>query len=182
MNQRRLIKKILLEYTNEQKDEYQDIALDNLSKIGDFNRLREIDKLTLLGRSGDTQKLKRLMLSRIYEEKGNTFGMLEIKVKIKDLKEQAVKSKFSEEFAGEEGYLLPSIQYFDDIPYVSVKFKRFEPSDKALGGGNYESRVIPLANVYPLSYEKIDDEFVKYQQRVERERKEFKDRFGLDEF
>jgi len=31
-------------------------------------------------------------------------------------------------------------------------------------------------------YEKIDDEFVKYQQRVERERKEFKDRFGLDEF
>ena len=98
MNQRQLIKKILLEFVNEQDDEYQDIALDNLSKVGDFSKLREIDKLTLLGRSGDVNKTKRLFLSRMYDEKGNTFGMLEIKVKVKDINEQPIDNKFSKEF------------------------------------------------------------------------------------
>jgi hypothetical protein len=182
MNQRQLIKKILLEFVNEQDDEYQDIALDNLSKVGDFSKLREIDKLTLLGRSGDVNKTKRLFLSRMYDEKGNTFGMLEIKVKVKDINEQPIDNKFSKEFAGQEGYLLPAIQYFDNIPYVSVKFKEFESIDSHVAGGDYKSRFIPLANVYPISHDKIDDEFVKHQEKIDQGRKRFRDMFGLDEF
>lgn len=183
MNQRQLIKKILLEYTDEQKDEYQDIALDNLSKVGNFNKLRELDKLTLLGRSGDIDNLKKLSLEKIYKEKGGTFDKLEIKVRVKDKVEQPINHQISKEMAQEVGFIESPIFHLDDIPYVTIRFKTFEPNKQSFGGGNYKTRVIPLANIFPVGNEKIDDEFVKYRERVNKERDNFKRGIGgLDKF
>ena len=115
--------KTLLRESLIRESNYQDQALDNLSKVGDFKKLRDVDKLILLEPSQDEWKLRGLSLSRIFSELGGTFGKHMVKVKIKDLGDQHIKHKFSEEMAGQIGWLSHYIHYSDDNkPYVSVTF------------------------------------------------------------
>jgi hypothetical protein len=165
----------------ESKELFQNRALDKLSKVGGFELLPDIDKLALLGGSNDG-RLKYLDLGNIYQQNGGTFGKLEIKVKIKDKNKQRIKHKFSEEFAGKEGYLFPYIHY-DDVnqEYVIVRFDEFVTNPNNYGGGNYEKRPIMLANLYPIDYDKIKSDFVDYQNKTDFERDEFLKSFGIDD-
>lgn len=161
-------------YPLDESTKYQDTALDNLLKKGGFEKLSDLDKLALLGGSNDP-KLRNINLSKIYEENGGTFGMLEIEVTVKDLPEQKIKHRFSQESAGKTGWLYPYIHYTDDNQeYVTVRFNEFEANDKHVGGGNYKQLPIMLHNLYPTDYKEIKSEFVKYQDKVDSERDEFK--------
>jgi len=163
--------------TNENKEEFQNKALEKINKVGGFNNLPDIDKLALLGGTND-DKLKKLNLGKIFKQNGGTFGKLEIKVKVKSVNEQPINHKFSKEFAGEEGYLFPYINYTDDNePYVTVRFDKFVSNLNSFGGGNYEERPIMLDNIYPIDYDEIKSEFVKYQNKIDFERDEFKKSF-----
>ena len=159
---------------------YVDRALDEINKLGGFNKLSEIDKLALLGSSKDEEKLKKIDLNRLFGENGGTFGMLEIKVKIKDINDQSIEHKFSKEFAGKEGWLFPYIHYTDDYdeypnnPYVIVRFKDFISGPELKGGGYYEQIPIFLGNLYPIDYSEIDSEFVEYKNKIDFEQKEFR--------
>jgi hypothetical protein len=166
----------------ENKEEFQNRALDKINKAGGFNNLPDIDKLALLGGSDDAQ-LKNLSLSKIFKENGGTFGKLEIKIKVKDKNNQPVEHKFSQEFAGKEGYLFPYINYDDDDnqPYVIVRFDEFASDPNLKGGGNYKELPIMLGNMYPIDYDKIKSDFVQYQNKVDFERNEFLKSFGLDD-
>lgn len=163
--------------TNENKEEFQNRALEKINKIGGFNNLPDVDKLALLGGTND-DKLKNLNLIKIFKENGGTFGLLEIKVKVKNVNEQPINHKFSKEFAGEEGYLFPYINYSDDNePYVTVRFDKFVSNLDNFGGGNYEERPIMLDNIYPIDYDEIKSDFVKYQNKIDFKRNEFKKSF-----
>jgi 8-oxo-dGTP diphosphatase len=165
----------------ESDERFQNIALDNLSTIGDFNKLKDIDKLALLGGTNDS-RLLTLSLSNIFRENGGTFGQFEIKVRVKDLKDQKIKHKFSQDMAGAEGYLYPHINYSsENEAYVKVRFDDFQNNPDNFGGGNYTELPIMLDNMYPIDYDETKGDFVKYQNRVDYERKEFGDYFGADE-
>jgi hypothetical protein len=175
-----IIKRLLRENLLKES-KYQDQALDNLSKVGDFNRLRDIDKLILLEPSQDEWKLRALSLSKIFQELGGTFGKHMVKVKIKDLEDQHIKHKFSEEMAGEVGWLSPYIHYSDDNkPYVSVTFDNLEHLN-VHGDTSYKSLPIMLANLYPIGYGDEPIDFTKHAAKRDMERKEFLDNFGFDE-
>jgi hypothetical protein len=165
----------------EDKEEFQNKALDKINKVGGFNNLPDIDKLALLGGSGDAL-LKNLNLGKIFKENGGTFGKLEIKIKVKDKNNQPIKHRFSQEFAGKEGYLFPYINYDDENqPYVIVRFDEFASDPNLKGGGNYKELPIMLGNMYPIDYDKIKSDFVQYQNKVDFERNEFLKSFGLDD-
>jgi len=162
---------------NENKEEFQNKALDELGKIGEFENLPDIDKLALLGGTDD-ERLKELSLKKIFKENGGTFGHLQIKVRVRDVPEQHIEHKFSKEFTGKEGYLFSYIHYTsENKPYVTVRFDEFVDNTNYKGGGTYEERPIMLENIYPIDYDEINSDFVEYQKKVDLDRKEFLDRF-----
>ena len=164
----------------ENKQEFQDRALDKINKVGGFDKLPDIDKLALLGGTNDNQ-LKALDLGEIFKENGGTFGKLEIKIRVKDINQQPINHKFSKEFAGKEGYLYPYINYTENgEPYIKVRFDEFISNPDYKGGGSYEERPIFLANIYPIDYDEIKSDFVKYQNNVDQDRSDFLSQFGLD--
>lgn len=168
-----LIKQIFRKLINESR--YTDFALDSLEKAGGFDKLPEIDKLVLLGPSGDIPKLQALDLIKIFKSNGGTFGKLQTKVRIKKIDNQPIDHKFSKEFAGKDGFLFPYISYTENNePYVSVRFKEFYSDLGSFGGGSYEERPIMLKNMFPIDYNDVDDEFAKYQLKSDQEREEFR--------
>ena len=165
----------------ENKQEFQDKALDKINRLGGFDNLPDIDKLALLGGTND-DGLKSLSLRNIYKENGGTLGHLTIKVRVKGVNQQPIDHKFSKEFAGKEGYLFAGIFYSNDNkPYVKVRFDEFVPNSDYKGGGSYEERPIMLDNIYPIDYDEIKSDFIKYQSDVDQDRKDFLNRFGLDD-
>ena len=164
----------------ENKQEFQDRALDKINKVGGFDKLSDIDKLALLGGTNDG-RLMSLDLNKIFKENGGTFGQLEVKIKVKDINQQPINHKFSKEFAGKEGYLYPYINYTENgEPYIKVRFDEFISNPDYKGGGSYEERPIFLANIYPIDYDEIKSDFVKYQNNVDQDRSDFLSQFGLD--
>jgi len=165
----------------ENKQEFQDKALDKINRLGGFDNLPDIDKLALLGGTND-DRLKSLSLHNIYKENGGTLGHLTIKVRVKGVNQQPIDHKFSKEFAGKEGYLFAGIFYSNDNKlYVKVRFDEFVPNSDYKGGGSYEERPIMLDNIYPIDYDEIKSDFIKYQSDVDQDRKDFLNRFGLDD-
>lgn len=156
-----LLSKLFREVLTENR--YQDQALDNLSKVGSFNKLSELDKLVLLSASGDFEKCKHINLLKIYQENGGQFPNLKIKVKIKPLNEQPVNHEFSKEETGKEGYLFAALHY-DEVrqPYVTVQFDDLEHLNKQ-GDTAYKTRPIMLNNLYPIGYGDVPSDFVKHQ-------------------
>jgi hypothetical protein len=158
------------------ENKFIDNALDKIKSVGGFNNLPDIDKLALLTDCGDEEQLKRLDLRRIFSENGGTFGRLMIKIKVKDINNQPIKHRFSEEFAGKEGWLYPYINYNEDNkPYVKVRFNEFIPDQDMKGGGTYEERPIMLHNMYPIGYNEINSEFTDYDKKIDFDRSEFLD-------
>ncbi len=172
-----LIETTITQFLNENR--YVDAALEKIKSVGGFANLPDIDKLALLSDSGHTDQLKQLDLKKIFRENGGTYGRLMIKIKVKDIGEQPIKHKFSQEFAGKEGWLYPYIHYDNKLPYVTVRFDEFVPDHTMKGGGTYEERPIFLDNIYPIGYNDIKSAFVKYDDKVKFDRQEFLDRLGL---
>jgi hypothetical protein len=174
---KRLLRESFLKETN-----YQDRALDNLSKLGSFYELDEIDKLILIEPSQDEAKLKRINLSDIFRELGGTFGKHMVKVKIKDLGEQRVDHKFSKEMAGQIGWLTNYIHYDDGDrnPYVTVTFDDLQVHNQH-GDSSYKSLPIMLANMYPIGYGDEPIDFAKHAAKRDMEIKDFLRSFGLDD-
>lgn len=168
---------MILEEIDKFKQATQDKALDNFDEFNDFNRLRDIDKLALLGGTNDP-RLKTLDLSKIIKENGGTFGRFNIKVRIKPMNEQLINHTFSQEFAGQIGYLYPYTDYSNDdhSSYATVRFNNFVKNDDYKGGGTYIERPIFLLNMYPIDYNDINSEFKDYDKRVEKDKQYFVDR------
>ena len=166
------------------ENKYVDAALDRLSQVnGDVNQLSELDKLILYAPSNDINKLKRINLGEIFKELGGTFGYLMVKVRIKDYNDQPNKNhKYSEQYAGEEGYISSYINYSDNgYPYVIIKFDKFIANSEYKGGGRYDEAPIFLANLYPIGYDDTKQEFINYNNKVELDRKEERDFFDSDD-
>ncbi len=168
------------DFINENK--FVDDALDKINKLGGFDNLPDIDKLSLLTDTNNEKELKKLSLRKIFSENGGTFGRLMIKVKVKPIGEQHVEHRFSKQNAEKEGYLFPYIHYSEDNePYVTVRFDIFNEDDNMKGGGTYEEYPIMLVNMYPIGYNEIKSDFVKYDQRVDKDRKDFLDSLGFSD-
>lgn len=176
---KRLIKTLLRESLIRESN-YEDQALDNLSKVGNFNDLRDIDKLILLAPSEDESKLKELNLINIFKELGGTFGKHMVRVKIKDLANQPIEHKFSKEMAGQVGWLSNYIHYTNDKnkPYISVTFDDLEVHNQH-GDSSYKSLPIMLDNLYPIGFGDEPIDFTKHAAKRDMERQEFRRRFGL---
>lgn len=174
---RTLLRESLLKESN-----YQDQALDNLSRLGSFYELDERDKLILIEPSQDEKKLKRINLILMFRELGGTFGKHMVKVKIKDLGEQRIDHKFSKEMAGQVGWLSPYIHYDseDNQPYVSVTFDDLQIHNQH-GDSSYRSLPIMLDNLYPIGYGDEPIDFAKHAAKRDMERKDFLRSFGLDD-
>jgi hypothetical protein len=171
--------KPITDFLNE--NNYIDNALDKINSLGGFKNLPDIDKLALLSDSDNETEKKRLDLGRIYKENGGTFGRLMIKVRVKNIDEQRIKHKFSQEFAGKIGWLYPYINYTDDNDaYVIVRFDEYNSDLNMKGGGTYEERPILIKNLYPIGYNDIKSEFVNYDKRVESDRKDFLNSLGFE--
>jgi hypothetical protein len=168
------------DFINENK--FVDDVLDRINSLGGFNNLSDIDKLALLTDTNNEKELKKLSLLKIFKENGGTFGRLMVKVRVKPIDEQPNDHRFSKQNADKEGYLYPYIHYSEDKePYVTVRFDIFNEDDKMKGGGTYEEYPIMLANIYPIGYNKIKSDFVKYDQRIENDRKDFLDSLGFSD-
>lgn len=180
MNILEIIQTEIQEFISENK--YVDAALDRLSQVnGDVNQLNELDKLILYAPSNDVNKLKRINLHDIYKELGGTFGRFMVKVRVKDYNDQLVKNhKFSMQYAGEEGFLYPYIDYSNEGQYVSVRFNNFIANPEYKGGGSYEEAPIFINNLYPIDYDDTKEEFINYRTRVELDRKEERDNWDAD--
>ncbi len=171
-NIKRLLRESLI------KESYVDKALDNLSNVGDFYKLSPIDKLVLLGSSGDESKTKEISLIDIYKLKG-TFGKRLVKVRVKPINQQPIDHKFSKEMAGEVGWLTPYIHYSDENqPYVTVYFDELEHHNEV--DATYKSLPIMLANIYPIDYGDEPKHFTKHDIQREIQRREFLEKFGMD--
>lgn len=173
------LKNVIRQIIKESSEEYQNAALDNMSKQGGFNNLSDLDKLALLGGTDDYAKLKNLDLHKIFKEMGGTFGNKLIKVKIKPANEQPIKDNIDQKMANQEGYLSNYIDYSEDGgAYVTVTFKNFNPDTNMKGGGTYPSYPIMLRNMFPIDYDHKNPEFVAYEKKVEQERNDIKSRWG----
>ena len=82
------LKNVIKQVIKESNDEFQNISLDNMNKQGGFDKLSDLDKLALLGGSGDYSKLKNLDLRKIYKDMGGEFGNKLIKVNIEDIESE----------------------------------------------------------------------------------------------
>lgn len=181
---KKVITKVIKEVLKESNEEFQNIALDNMNKLGGFDKLSDLDKLALLGGSGNYDALKKLSLTKIFKDMGGTFGDKLIKVKILPVNEQPVKHKFSIENADEEGFLSGYPDYDNNPPYeafVTVTFKKFTYDESMKGGGAYKSLPIMLRNVFPIDYDHTDHDFVRYARKVEQDRQDFLRGFGVDD-
>ena len=175
-NTKQTIKKLLRESLL--RENYVDKALDNLSNVGDFYKLNEVDKLILLGAAGDERKTKELSLILIYKV-NHSFGKRMVKVRVKPINQQPIDHKFSKEMAGEVGWLSPYIHYSDDMePYNTITFDKMEYHNEH-GDKSYQSLPIMLDNVYPIDYGDEPKQFTKHDIEREIERRQFLDKFGL---
>jgi len=174
--------KTLLRESLIRESNYEDQALDNLSKVGNFNQLNDVDKLILLAPSEDEWKLRALSLSKIFKELGGTFGKHMVKVKIMDVDDQHVDHKFSKEMAGQIGWLTNYIHYDDGDrnPYVTVTFDDLQVHNQH-GDSSYKSLPIMLANMYPIGFGNEPIDFAKHAAKRDMERKDFLRQFGLDD-
>lgn len=168
------IKETVSPHINE--NQYVDRALEKIKKLGGFKNLPDIDKLALLTDTGNEEALKKLSLYKIYKENGGTFGKLMVQIRVKEKGEQPINHRFSQEFAGQVGWLHPYIHYNDNQSYVTVRFNSFEHDDKIQGGGHYQEMPIMLDNMYPIGYNDIKSEFANYDDRIDIDRKEFLNR------
>lgn len=176
------VNKVKIQKHSVSENRYIDNALDKINKVGGFNNLPDIDKLALLSDTDNEEELKKLDLRKIFKENGGTFGRLMIKVRIKPVKEQPINHKFSQEFAEEEGWLYPYINYSStDGAYVTVRFDEFTSDYEMKGGGSYEERPIILDNMYPIGYNDIKSDFVDYDRKVDLDRKDFLDSLGFSD-
>jgi len=174
------IKTTIREFLNENK--YVDNALDKINRVGGFDKLPDIDKLALLTDTNNEKEIKKLNLINIYKENGGTFGRLMIKVRVKPIKEQPIKHKFSQEFSEQEGWLYPYFNYSDkNERYVTVRFDEFNSDFNMKGGGTYEERPIMLDNLYPIGYDDIKSDFADYDKKVDWDRKEFLNNLGFSD-
>jgi len=174
--------KTLLRESLLRESNYEDQALDNLSKVGSFNQLTDIDKLILIAPSEDEWKLRGLSLSKIFKELGGTFGKHMVKVKVKDLSDQHFDGKFDKEMAGQIGWLSPYIHYDDgdNKPYITVTFDELINHNKH-GDSSYKNLNIYLGNLYPIGYGDEPINFAKHAAKRDMEQKEFLRNFGLDD-
>jgi hypothetical protein len=164
------------------ENHHVDSVLDKLKTVGGFDKLNEMDKLILLGESEDETKLKKIDLIQIYKDNSGTFGNFNIKVKVKPIQEQKVKQKFSEEFAGKTGYLMPYLHSSENGAYATVRFDEFITDENHVGSGHYPQVAIMIRNMYPIGYSDTPAEFTKYDRTVAKMREDFKRRRGLDDF
>jgi hypothetical protein len=140
------------------------------------DQLPEIDKLALLGGTDD-ERLKSLDFIEIFKDNGGTFGFLQIKVRVKDV-DDLVYPGVDGKYAGKEGYLFPYIHYDSNrVPYINIRINEFIEDDELKGGGRYQEPTIYLDNIYPIDYDEINSDFVKYQGKVEADRQAFRDRW-----
>lgn len=163
------------------ENKYIDYALDKINKVGGFKKLPDIDKLALLTNTGNDVELKKLSLSDIYKQNGGTFGRFMVEVKVKPIDDQPIKHKFSQEFANKTGWLYPYINYDEmNQGYVTVRFGDFNADSNMKGGGTYTEGPIMLDNLYPIGYDDIKSDFVKYDKKVDMDRMDFLDMFDFD--
>jgi hypothetical protein len=121
------------------------------------------------------------ILIKIFQELGGTFGKHMVRVKIKDLEDQFIIHKFSEEMAGQIGWLTSYIWYSDDkpnTPFITVTFDDLQRIN-VHGDTTYKSLPIALGNLYPIGYGDEPIDFAKHAAKREMERKEFLDRLGF---
>ena len=142
-----------------------DVALDNLFKSGDFNKLSEVDKVILLAAGDDIEKLKKIDLLKFYKDNGNTFGNLKLRVKVKEANEQPIKQRYSLENAGQIGYVYPRLHQANGVYHVFIKLEEGVQDDIQFGGEYHKDALILLDNMYPLSYGNPKDEFEEFMRR-----------------
>lgn len=166
------------------KESFVDDALDHLNKVGNFDRLSDLDKLILWGASKDEQKTRKLRLRQIYRDLGGTFGKRRVRVRIKDINSQPIDHEFSKEMAGKVGYLGSFIDYSDEKePYITVFFD--EILDIGDAGDTYiNSRPIMLDNLYPIDFSEDPEHLARHdaeQGRISREIGRMFDSDSIDE-
>lgn len=151
------------------------IALDNLLKTSDFDKLSEVDKVVLLSAGNDIEKLKKIDLIKFYKDNGNTFGDLKLKIKVKEVNEQPIKQRYSIENAGKIGYVLPSLHKSPhNVYYVFIKLEEGEEDEIQFGGEYHQDVLILIDNMYPLSYGDVSEEFEKFMDRHNFELRNFR--------
>jgi len=173
---KQIIKKLLRESLI--KENYVDKALENLSKVGEFNKLNAVDKLILLGASGDEEKTKNISLNDIYKV-NNSFGKRLVKVRVKPIEQQPIKHRFSQQMAGEVGWLTDYIHYSEEgKPYNTVYFDEIEYHNEV--DSSFKSMPIMLGNVYPIDYGDEPKHFAKHDIEREISRREYLKNMGMD--
>jgi hypothetical protein len=173
---KKIIKKLLRESLI--KENYIDKALENLSTIGDFNKLNAVDKLILLGAAGDEEKTKKISLNDIYKV-NNTFGKRLVKVRVKPIEQQPIKHRFSQQMAGEVGWLTKYIHYSEENnPYNIVYFDEIEFHNEV--DSSIKSMPIMLDNLYPIDYGDEPKHFTKHDIEREISRIEYLKNMGMD--
>jgi hypothetical protein len=172
---RKYLKEIVLE-----NQKYIDNAIEKFKSHGDWSKLSELDKLILLAKNGKSHLLKKINLEKIYKEnqyqKGNSagFGIRQIKVKVKDIKDQPIDHEISKRYAGSEGYLMPHIHYDGDeyIPYVTVVFDKLVIHNE-YGDSSFDQAPIMLDNLYPIGYSDEPEFFDQHKKDQEKTHQEY---------
>ena len=141
-----------------------DAALDNLSRLGGFDKLSEVDKVVLYAASGDIEKLKQVDLLKFYKDNGNTFGDLKLRVKVKEANEQPTQQRYSLESAGKIGYVYPALKKGPNN-FAFVKLEEGDNDETSFGGEYHKDALILIENMYPLSYGNPTEEFEKFMHR-----------------
>jgi predicted GNAT family acetyltransferase len=173
---KQIIKKLLRESLI--KENYVDKALENLSRVGEFDKLNAVDKLILLGAAGDEEKTKKINLKDIYQV-NNTFGKRLVKVRVKPVEQQPIKHRFSQQMAGEVGWLTNYIHYSEEgKPYNTVYFDEIEYHNEV--DSSFKSMPIMLDNVYPIDYGDEPKHFTKHDIEREISRIEYLKNMGMD--
>jgi hypothetical protein len=177
-NNRAFVRKVIWEALSNSIT-YQDAALEAMLDGKTFDELSETHKLALLMSSQDMERLKKIDLLKIFKERGNTFGHLEIKARIKDEGDLSSPTKTVLMNAGREGWLMDHVFQDGGIPYATLRFKGLEVSDKAAGGGNHSECHVALGDLIAIGIDAIDDEFYRHERRQRTDRDEFLRRNGL---
>lgn len=121
------------------ESEAVDMVLDKINEKG-INGLDERDKMILYGENNDAQNLSKIKLRHYFFQNGETFGEQKIKVRVKPIQQQHVKTSESVRFANDEGYLAPFKYEHENVFYVHVHF------------GGEELILIPIENVFVVEY------------------------------
>lgn len=131
------------------EDSEIDNILDKINSVG-VDGLSELEKLRLASANNDTNLMKTIDLSKLYQENGKKFGLKKIKVMVKPVANQSVNDEESKKYAGQVGYLLPYTFNNDDlIPMIPVRFGvDLEPNTYTTKG----TERIPVSNLIPIGY------------------------------